>query len=454
MSLEQVHFNLGDLVDKTLEMFVQSAGIKGLELVAQRDPPDLPMMVRGDPFRLRQVLANLINNAIKFTPHGKIVVRVNLTDAADGRARVHLSVEDSGVGIAPAAQEKIFEHFAQADGSTTRQFGATGLGLAICKRLVELMEGSIGVESTPGMGAKFWVDLTLPKAKVPSPAPTRQLDITTVAANGNEAKFCCRVLLAEDNPVNQQVAAAMLSSLGLQVDIANNGQEAVTKAYGQAYDIILMDCQMPVMDGYQATAEIREQETAGSRRSPIVALTANAMEGDRTQCLAAGMDDYLAKPYSMNQLRQVLSRWLEPETHANSAATPAVVTLESAPEIVEKPAAIDSRVLDQLRKLDPSGGLGFAHRILRIYLDTSGDGVRELGRAIAEGDADSLRRAAHTLKSSTANVGATTLSDLFKQLEAQGRAADLDGAPALLDAVRREYGRALDEIHALLAADA
>ncbi|MDI6748277.1 MAG: response regulator [Rhodocyclaceae bacterium] len=593
MNLEQVEFNLGGLVEETLEMFVQPAGMKGLELAAQLDPPDMPLLVRGDPFRLRQVLANLINNAIKFTPRGEVIVRVSVRDAAGTDARVRLSVEDSGIGISPAAQEKIFEHFAQADGSTTRQFGGTGLGLAICKRLVELMGGRIDVESSPGTGAKFRVELVLPKATGLAPAPaisqdlsgvrvlvvddnhtnleilnlqlsgwrmrvscvasgalalqelasaaqsgdpfelaildmhmphmdglqlaqaikvreelkgTRLImltssheagnsrereragilrsvskpihqaelyevicgaltidhanasaspsDVPIVAARGNEAKLCCRVLLAEDNPVNQQVAAAMLVSLGLEVDIANNGQEAVALVRKQpACDIILMDCQMPVMDGYQATAEIRAHETAGARRLPIIALTANAMEGDRNQCLKAGMDDYLAKPYSLDQLRQVLHRWLAPDSHANIAATPAIATLEGAPVTEAKPAAIDSRVLDQLRKLDPSGGLGFARRILRIYLDTSGDGVREVERAIAAGDADSLRRAAHTLKSSTANVGATTLADRFKQLEALGRAANLEGAPALLDDTLREYGRATHEIRALLAED-
>jgi HPt (histidine-containing phosphotransfer) domain-containing protein len=162
------------------------------------------------------------------------------------------------------------------------------------------------------------------------------------------------------------------------------------------------------------------------------------------------MDDYLAKPYSLDQLRQVLHRWLAPESHPTITTLPAQTTLATVPAATERPAAIDSRVLDQLRKLDPSGGLGFARRILRIYLDTSGDGVREVERAITAGNADSLRRAAHTLTSSTGNVGATNLSDLFRQLEAKGRAADLSGAPALLDAMRQEYKRAIDEIHALL----
>ncbi len=259
-----------------------------------------------------------------------------------------------------------------------------------------------------------------------------------------------RVLLAEDNLVNQEVAKAMLADLGLRVEIANHGEEVLAMVATRDFDVVLMDCQMPVMDGYQATAALRQREVAGSRRLPVIALTANAMEGDRKQCLAAGMNDYLAKPYTRAQLEQVLSRWLAPDTRTDDTTPPVVSALPDAPVAVGQPAAIDSRILDQLRELDPSGGLGFAQHILQIYLDTSGDSVKEVEHAISAGDAEALRRTAHSLKSSSANVGATTLSGLFKQLEGLGREANLAGASALLDAMRQEYSRTTNEISALL----
>jgi CheY-like chemotaxis protein/HPt (histidine-containing phosphotransfer) domain-containing protein len=265
------------------------------------------------------------------------------------------------------------------------------------------------------------------------------------------AQLCGRILLAEDNLINQQVALAMLTSLGLQTEIANNGQEAVAMASNQRYDIILMDCQMPVMDGYQATAEIRQQAPAANRRLPIVALTANAMEGDRTQCLAAGMDDYLAKPYTREQLLQVLSRWLAPVPGSHDPTQPPLTTkVETALEALPL-AAIDRQVLDQLRELDPTGGQTLVRQILQVYLDTSGNYLAQMEQAIAANDADGLRRAAHSLKSSSANVGAKALSEVFKRMEVLGREANVDGARALIRDALRAYTQATDEIRALLA---
>ncbi|MBL8373491.1 response regulator [Accumulibacter sp.] len=451
VELEAVEFDLGKMVEDAAAMFAQTADEKGLELATQVLPPDRTLTLRGDPFRLRQVLINLINNAVKFTSQGEVIVRATLASEAKGASRVYLSVEDTGVGIAPEARAKVFERFAQADGSTTRQFGGTGLGLAICRRLVELMGGQIGLESQLGKGTRFWVDLMLPEVPDAAIAPAlfprlhgvrvlavddnpTHLDIlktqlggwgmaVTCAASGEQAlpamhgavssgapfdlaivdrqmplmdgvqlaraiqasqalaktplimlgcydaattgepeqavRLRCadkpirqaqlreaiasslaagpgaapavpaaadtaapmprgatlrgRVLLAEDNIVNQVVAEAMLASLGLAVEVANNGQEALLLATTQTFDIILMDCQMPVLDGYQATAILRQREAQDGRgRLPVIALTANAMDGDRDRCLAAGMDDYLAKPYTRIQLEQVLGRWLRP----------------------------------------------------------------------------------------------------------------------------------------------
>ncbi len=591
MELESVDFSLGELIEEVLGMFAQPAEGKGLELAARLSPPDSVIVLRGDPFRLRQVLANLLNNALKFTAKGEIIVRARVTDGAAGDARISLCVEDTGIGIAPEAQEKIFEHFSQADGTTTRQYGGTGLGLAICKRLLELMGGQIRVDSVPGRGSKFWIDLTLPKGKTSQTtllaagdlqdvrvlvvddnrtnleilqfqlegwrmrvscadsgkqalsamarareagtpfdlaildmhmpnmdglelareiksrsdlADIRLIMLTSTYAAGNASEreqagverciskpirqsellkvirgvlgdavptqsaalpkasaerteLTGSVLLAEDNPVNQEVAKALLARLGLSVAVAGNGTEAVAMVEAGHYDLILMDCQMPVMDGYQATAAIRQRQAEGARRLPIIALTANAMEGDRNKCLAAGMDDYLAKPYNQRQLREVLARWLSADTDRRvEAAVPQVPdntsqTPQAAPSGTEYPTALNMGFLDQFRELDPTGGLSLVRQIMQVYLDTTPDSLRQVEQAVAARDADALRRSAHFLKSSAANVGAEQLSELFRRLEVLGRENQLALAKPLLDQTLKAYQEATAEIRALVA---
>jgi CheY-like chemotaxis protein len=262
-----------------------------------------------------------------------------------------------------------------------------------------------------------------------------------------------RVLLAEDNAVNQELARAMLGKLGLEVEIADNGAAAVALAEKQGYDVVLMDCQMPVMDGFAATAALRAREKNPGRRLPIIALTANAMEGDRQQCIAAGMDDYLAKPYSLEQLEAMLRRWLAP---ANQTATRAPETPAAADAIPaslatgERATAINTAFLDQMRELDPTGSMGLTRKILQAFLESSASLQAQLDQALAAGDAEALRRSAHTLKSSSANVGAEHLSSLFKQLEACGREARLDEACQLAPRMREEYALAVRELRALL----
>ncbi|MGV3591612.1 MAG: ATP-binding protein [Gammaproteobacteria bacterium] len=324
MVLEELDFDMRELVETALGLFAQDAQDRGLKLFAELAPSHMPLRLRGDPLRLRQVLTNLISNAIKFTEQGEVLVSVRILDVGEAGARVSLAVSDTGMGIAPDAQQKIFEHFSQADESTTRQYGGTGLGLAICKRLVELMGGTIRVESAPGKGAKFQVDLVLPLTPESASLLRESLrgvrrETAPAHAAGNESQIAVaqqravltgRVLVAEDNPVNQRLVKAMLARLGIDTESANNGAEAVAMLNERRYDAVLMDCQMPVMDGYQATIEIRRSPSAGMRHVPIIALTANVMEGDRKKCLDAGMDDYLSKPYTLHDLERTLARWL------------------------------------------------------------------------------------------------------------------------------------------------
>jgi signal transduction histidine kinase/CheY-like chemotaxis protein len=476
MKLEAVDFSLGELVEDALRMFAQPAAEKGLELSAELPPLHTPLMVQGDPFRLRQVIANLLSNAIKFTERGEVILRLRLSAETRSEVRVNLSVEDTGIGIPIEAREKIFEQFTQADGSTTRRFGGTGLGLAICKQLTELMGGQISLKSEPEKGSVFSIDLTLDKAPTMPPTLLTVDDLTGVrkidairrvirdpvdsfaagklpaSAPPPAVKYgpWCRVLLVEDDPVNLQVAKAMLARLGLQVAIANNGEEAVALVGRKDFDLVLMDCQMPVMDGYEATALIRQRQTGAPRRLPIIALTANALEGDRDKCLAAGMDDYLTKPYTLVQLESKLGQWMAPATDKPAGPIEAG-TADNALE--EKDGgAINMQFLEQFRELDPSGGTGLIKKIMQVFLDSSGDTLRQIDQAVAAGDADGLRRGAHTLKSSSANVGAKTLSGLLWQLETLGREGQLEAAAPLLDEMRQAYQQAVREIHDLLGA--
>ena len=592
IELERIDFELGELVEDSVAMFAQPAAEKGLELASQVSPPATALRMHGDPFRLRQVIANLLHNAIKFTRHGEVVVRAH-AEPDGAQMRVRISVEDTGVGISPEAQQKIFEHFSQADGSTTREFGGTGLGLAISRRLVELMGGRISVDSEVGKGSRFHIALSLPRAQAPAPLAsgpagtrlegvrvlvvddnltnldilhlqlggwgmqvrcaesggqalealhaaaaagtpfelaildmhmprmdglqlartihadptlgrTRQIMLTSTFIAGNvrereEAgilrcvskpvrqselhdvitwalgtpagqgpsqtsptgparpggRLHGRVLLAEDNPVNQELAQAMLLGLGLTVAIARHGEEALALAAAQPFDAILMDCQMPVMDGYQATAALRARETPGGPHLPVIALTANAMEGDRNLCLAAGMDDYLAKPYTAAQLEATLQRWLPPATtlpppepEPEPAPRP---ESSSAPAAVPEPDdALDRRVLEPYRELDPEGGWGFVRRLLEVYLDSSAPLIVTLAEALPAGDAGAARQAAHALKSSSANIGGRTASEHFRALEALVKAGQLDEAALRFEAARAEYTRLVAAVRALL----
>jgi CheY-like chemotaxis protein len=285
------------MVHEVVNLFSRRASEKGLILQAQIDP-NAPDWVQGDPVRLRQIVANFISNAIKFTHEGTVTVM--LLPSPTYPQGVWVGVQDTGIGIPEDKQESLFEAFTQADASTTRKYGGTGLGLAISKKLAEMMGGRIGVESEVGVGSLFYVDLPLPAAQPPQAAPSEP------TAELPEAFPDRRILLVEDNEVNRKVATRLLAKLQLQVDIAVNGLEAVQKATETAYDLILMDCQMPEMDGYEATRTLRAQGIA----TPIVALTANALEGDREKCLACGMNDYLSKPIQADKLRETLAKWL------------------------------------------------------------------------------------------------------------------------------------------------
>ncbi|HNH84113.1 MAG TPA: ATP-binding protein [Acidobacteriota bacterium] len=317
LKIEAVEFNLHQMIKQTTTILGKSAEDKGLILTASVEP-QLNQMYVGDPVRLRQILTNLVGNAIKFTHQGNVEVSVSFQKLLETETILKFQIKDTGIGIDSTVQPQIFQPFTQADSTTTRKFGGTGLGLTISRQLVELMGGTIGVESEVGKGSTFWFTVPLGISQTPSsvisaePADVTKYKAGVLASPEVLKSFAqASVLLVEDNLVNQRVAKRQLEKLGLQVDVALNGREAVAAVSTKAYDLVLMDCHMPEMDGYEATAEIRRREGT-LRHTVIVALTANMMQGDAEKCIQAGMDDYLGKPFQPQELGSIIDRWLTP----------------------------------------------------------------------------------------------------------------------------------------------
>jgi signal transduction histidine kinase/ActR/RegA family two-component response regulator len=307
LTLERVDFDLRSICDDVQALLQTSARERGLRLTLEYGA-NTPRVVKGDAVRLRQVLLNLAGNAVKFTESGGVHIAVSQSDAA----HVKVSITDTGIGIAPAQLPKLFERFTQADSSITRRYGGTGLGLAISKSLVELMGGEIGVTSDIGKGSTFWFLLPLPAGT--------QTSVTTIAPPVNVTN--ARVLLVEDNVVNQRLTLHMLVKLGCQADLAQHGREAIDRLGSVRYDLVLMDCQMPEMDGYEATRIIRDtRSTVLDHAVPVVAMTANAFAEDRERCLAAGMNDFLSKPVNRQTLATMLAKWIPPaQGHVSKVA--------------------------------------------------------------------------------------------------------------------------------------
>ncbi len=330
-TFQTVDFEARGIVEDTLTLVAEAARDKGLELTHEIDA-GVPAQVAGDALRLRQILTNLIGNAVKFTRRGGVRVRVATVGHSHHRPLLRFVVQDTGIGISPEDQQTIFDSFAQADGSSTRRFGGSGLGLSISRALVQMMGGTIGVESTPGEGSTFWFTLPFSRAEQRASRDRRPpRRPSSSPAPSAELPTGLRILLADDCDINREVAVAMLEALECRVTEASIGDEAVRAYSEEAFDLILMDCQMPELDGYEATRRIRDQQMLsaarhedgpGRRPLPIVALTAHAMVGAREQCLEAGMDDYLAKPFDLEGLSAVLARCVAPNGKAAPPKSP------------------------------------------------------------------------------------------------------------------------------------
>ncbi len=583
LELEHVDFDLRNCVEEAAELLAEHAHKKGLELVCHVHEK-VPTALVGDPGRVRQILINLIGNAVKFTSDGEIVVEVSLLQENEETIQVGFAVSDTGIGIQREIQEHIFDAFSQADGSTTRRFGGTGLGLAISRQLCEMMEGEISVESNPGEGSTFYftasfekqkktiepprppasdlngirvlivddnatnrsllhhmvvswgmkngsaedghqalellrkaalrgepyhvalLDMMMPgmdgielaeaikseelissvqlvmltsvgqygdaeaarnagiEAYLTKPVRRAQLYSSLLAVMGpdasppathspshqplthNESLSSSRILVAEDNRANQHVAKGMLESLNYEVHVVDNGEKALQAMENTHYDLILMDCQMPVMDGYQATRLIREREKREKLpRIPIVALTAHAMEGDREQCLSIGMDDYLSKPFVRDQLQKTLEKWIGGGSMSPRAPAGTIDVQDNSGKQNTMSASgsgetgegtINTAVLDNIRAL---GIPRILQELIEIYLTDTPRLMNDLRDAVQSSNSSLLRMAAHSLKSSSANVGAVRLSGLFRHMEEMARAETLQDADSFLAKAEKEY---------------
>ena len=623
LQLETVGINLRELTTGVLRLMEKSAEAKGLRLGLAIDP-SVRLAARGDPVRLRQVLTNLVSNAIKFTERGNVSVHLSRIGETRTRNQVRFEVRDTGVGISAEAAAHLFQPFSQADASTTRTFGGTGLGLAICKRIVTLMGGRIGVDSTPGRGSTFWFEVALDKAlgdiegrspgdgtgntrvllvtanasqhrrfslalpqwgmalvhvantqdalarirslaqkpgqrgfdivlvdlasipttalalhralardtrpdqvlrvylrtedalpaelestpgfhmltrdtadselrarltalmdaqrdapdhapvadmpaqapgasarapeptspppapafepllpAAPEPAPVAASAIAAPASPSSVPAPGDRVLLVEDNPVNRQVAQRLLSLAGIAFDSAENGKEALDKMNAEAYVAVLMDCQMPIMDGYTATRQRRQHEQANALpRLPIIAMTANAMLGDREKCLDAGMDDYLSKPLNRALLESTLRNWMgarpaEPQPAAAPAPPPPRPRTVVAPVVTSTAPAIDQSILSELREVM---GAEFVS-LVRVFLDDAPLAIERIQALAAQDDIAAIAAPAHTLKSTSANLGALTLSAQARALEQESRQGTLTDAANRAAALAGEFER-------------
>ncbi len=437
MELDPTSRDLCQLVQDVGHMIAIQARSKDVEVIVQYDAA-AQRWLRCDAVRMRQILTNLAGNAVKFTQRGHVKISVTSDGTENGKAMMHLSVADTGIGISADKLERIFEKFTQADASTTRHFGGTGLGLTITRSLVEMMGGRIWVESHPGQGSTFHCVIPLEPAQpeqAPKTSPARQ----QADADAAQAVRPLRVLLAEDNPVNQIVATELLQYLGHTTLVANDGQEAVQAARDGTFDLILMDVQMPKVNGFEATAQIRAAERALGRHTPIIAMTANALKGDRERCLAAGMDDYISKPINGRRLAEIIAQCV-----AGAVAGPTAEALapSAASESHDSPApAGPINTAELLRRC--LGKADIAERALATFEKSAPSLLAQIRIAMEACRTEQSARQAHSLKGAAANISAERLRQAAEAIERWSKAGAEAAARSALPQLELELERCL-----------
>lgn len=429
LELEVADFNLDQLIERVESIASLRAKQKGLAL-SFHVQPDIPRHLLGDSLRIGQILLNYLNNAVKFTANGFVEVRASLAGHTDGGCRILFEVSDSGIGLTEEQMSRLFGLFHQADASTTRKYGGTGLGLAISRQLAELMDGEVGVKSTYGVGSTFWARIQVglspagPAAGM-TPTPVQQPAGRAFRFDG------ARILVAEDNLLNQQIAREMLEDAGATVALANDGKEAIDLATSSAFDCILMDVRMPGIDGLQATEALRALPMTATL--PIIAMTANAMVEDRAECLRVGMNDFIPKPVDPEQFLRILGKWIEPSA--------SVIEVEPGPrQAAPQEASAHGQHID-LRAISKSfrGDAAQIRNLVAIFRETGRQALEEARLAYASENAEALKQIGHRFKSSSKYMGAHIFADLMLDLESSARSCDWKRISATLVLLDEEW---------------
>jgi two-component system, sensor histidine kinase len=439
LDLETVDFDLHGLLHQVRQLWAQEAARKRLALDLDISP-ELPHYVTGDPTRLSQILTNLVSNALKFTERGSVRITAECKRAGgvsehdESQATVCFTVADTGIGIPEDVQQSLFVAFTQADRSVGRRFGGTGLGLAICKQLVGMMGGEISVLGKPGSGAVFHFSLPLPVSQ----SPTQVDETLSFAPSPATHRFTARVLVVDDNEINREVAGGLLEAWGCTVSFASHGRAAVDSVQGERPALVLMDCHMPVLDGFGATSEIRATERVASKGQhlPIVGVSASSAPEEQELCHSCGMDDFAPKPITLSVVGRILQRWLPAAAAAVDQDT--ALAVQAATVADAHKLGGSSFDVAQLQEMREALGNGFPSLIAR-FETLAQEQIREMRTAVGNDDTDALRRLAHKLKGASSSLGARVLAQLCTELESCARQRDLSGADGCITKIESEY---------------